>query len=632
MILEEEVFVIKSKGPAKGGPTDKRQKQPGGNSPSKQKKEEKEEKKGDDGAGGVEKVPMIPCLMLEVDFNNVGVLATRPPEMSFHDKISAVMVEAVQTLAAPEALLGHDELAPYTQAATDDVEEAGEPAEVDMIVAESDGYKRCVESITARLSQAFERVTAFMDIFAKYDNVYKENEAAEEELHVLLRTADLAEFEKYINQYSGQITEFMDVPRVSDIGSIRVDSRALKMRLMPSPVRCLAAIQALLPVILGDKNKVLLDELMDKQTKLAATPEDVEEFTSQVKFYEKVKLEAEAVAEQNKVIRQVENLMKKNKWEIPDTEVSHNSVIKATLKDVDGRVEAMENNLEEETTKWVAKINETVPKIKKEGMQVRSELDDQMIGDVNKLENETETVIEFLLVQQKEVLRLRSKAQQFQQYQELLQQEPADYEELEETYVDMKIKVGLWEGIRDWDTLTKALDDTELDKIDTEGINREIQNYTKLVGQATRGLPGNMVVPILKERVEAFKKLMPAVMDLRNPHLLDRHWREIEEIIDHKFDNDKSYTLGELVDLNVIVHQEAIQAVSVKAIQENALTEMFEQKVLKVWKDMDFIVNSYKESKQVCVNHDYYDTYDYTRVPMQEVGRNMVEQRLLGEV
>ena len=632
MILEEEVFVIKSKGPAKGGPTDKRQKQPGGNSPSKQKKEEKEEKKGDDGAGGVEKVPMIPCLMLEVDFNNVGVLATRPPEMSFHDKIGAVMVEAVQTLAAPEALLGHDELAPYTQAATDDVEEAGEPAEVDMIVAESDGYKRCVESITARLSQAFERVTAFMDIFAKYDNVYKENEAAEEELHVLLRTADLAEFEKYINQYSGQITEFMDVPRVSDIGSIRVDSRALKMRLMPSPVRCLAAIQALLPVILGDKNKVLLDELMDKQTKLAATPEDVEEFTSQVKFYEKVKLEAEAVAEQNKVIRQVENLMKKNKWEIPDTEVSHNSVIKATLKDVDGRVEAMENNLEEETTKWVAKINETVPKIKKEGMQVRSELDDQMIGDVNKLENETETVIEFLLVQQKEVLRLRSKAQQFQQYQELLQQEPADYEELEETYVDMKIKVGLWEGIRDWDTLTKALDDTELDKIDTEGINREIQNYTKLVGQATRGLPGNMVVPILKERVEAFKKLMPAVMDLRNPHLLDRHWREIEEIIDHKFDNDKSYTLGELVDLNVIVHQEAIQAVSVKAIQENALTEMFEQKVLKVWKDMDFIVNSYKESKQVRVNHDYYDTYDYTRVPMQEVGRNMVEQRLLGEV
>ena len=621
MILEEEVFVIKSKGPAKGGPTDKRQKQPGGNSPSKQKKEEKEEKKGDDGAGVVEKVPMIPCLMLEVDFNNVGVLATRPPEMSFHDKIGAVMVEAVQTLAAPEALLGHDELAPYTQAATDDVEEAGEPAEVDMIVAESDGYKRCVESITARLSQAFERVTAFMDIFAKYDNVYKENEAAEEELHVLLRTADLAEFEKYINQYSGQITEFMDVPRVSDIGSIRVDSRALKMRLMPSPVRCLAAIQALLPVILGDKNKVLLDELMDKQTKLAATPEDVEEFTSQVKFYEKVKLEAEAVAEQNKVIRQVENLMKKNKWEIPDTEVSHNSVIKATLKDVDGRVEAMENNLEEETTKWVAKINETVPKIKKEGMQVRSELDDQMIGDVNKLENETETVIEFLLVQQKEVLRLRSKAQQFQQYQELLQQEPADYEELEETYVDMKIKVGLWEGIRDWDTLTKALDDTELDKIDTEGINREIQNYTKLVGQATRGLPGNMVVPILKERVEAFKKLMPAVMDLRNPHLLDRHWREIEEIIDHKFDNDKSYTLGELVDLNVIVHQEAIQAVSVKAIQENALTEMFEQKVLKVWKDMDFIVNSYKESKQVRVNHDYYDNYDkydYTRVPMQE--------------
>ena len=130
---------------------------------------------------------------------------------------------------------------------------------------------------------------------------------------------------------------------------------------------------------------------------------------------------------------------------------------------------------------------------------------------------------------------------------------PENYDDLEETYMDMKLKVGLWTGLRDWEDMTAKLDTTTLDDIDTDSIGRDVATYTKLAGSAKRGLPGNNVVPVLAERVEDFKKLLPAVMDLRNPHLLDRHWKEIETVIGHEFDQEKggvkAYTLGDLVAL-----------------------------------------------------------------------------------
>lgn len=33
----------------------------------------------------------------------------------------------------------------------------------------------------------------------------------------------------------------------------------------------------------------------------------------------------------------------------------------------------------------------------------------------------------------------------------------------------------------------------------------------------------------LKERVDSIKKLMPLIMDLRNPAMRDRHWRQLME-------------------------------------------------------------------------------------------------------
>ena len=67
------------------------------------------------------------------------------------------------------------------------------------------------------------------------------------------------------------------------------------------------------------------------------------------------------------------------------------------------------------------------------------------------------------------------------------------------------------------------------------------------------GLPHNDVVPRLNEKVMSFKQVMPGITSLRNPYLKARHWEEIEKLIGRAIDRDKSFTLGNLLEMNVRV-------------------------------------------------------------------------------
>jgi dynein heavy chain len=65
------------------------------------------------------------------------------------------------------------------------------------------------------------------------------------------------------------------------------------------------------------------------------------------------------------------------------------------------------------------------------------------------------------------------------------------------------------------------------------------------------GLPHNEMVPRLKEMVNNFKLVMPVITSLRNTALRQRHWFIIENITGRSFTQDRSFTLGNLLDMQV---------------------------------------------------------------------------------
>lgn len=83
-------------------------------------------------------------------------------------------------------------------------------------------------------------------------------------------------------------------------------------------------------------------------------------------------------------------------------------------------------------------------------------------------------------------------------------------------------------------------------------MSEKVQYYTKVVFGLERSLATNMVVPKLKSMVDSFKMALPIVLDLRNPGLKQRHWDRIQEVLGVKNIRDKSFTLGMLLNLNVV--------------------------------------------------------------------------------
>lgn len=71
-----------------------------------------------------------------------------------------------------------------------------------------------------------------------------------------------------------------------------------------------------------------------------------------------------------------------------------------------------------------------------------------------------------------------------------------------------------------------------------------------------RELPRNDVVAALKRDVHEFKPSVPVVRALRNPALLDTHWRLVREVLGRTAEWDENYphsvTLGWLVKLGAL--------------------------------------------------------------------------------
>lgn len=132
----------------------------------------------------------------------------------------------------------------------------------------------------------------------------------------------------------------------------------------------------------------------------------------------------------------------------------------------------------------------------------------------------------------------------------------------------MKVLAETREGKRSHYTLSPQ---TPFDELVPDTVNTQVIKFAKSIYQLEKGLPPNAIVPTLKAKVEDMKDKMPVIQDLRNPSLKTRHWEQIEEILEHKFDPDEKKTLKLLQELNAFDYAEAIQEVSGQASSEASL-------------------------------------------------------------
>ncbi|KAJ3415371.1 Dynein heavy chain 6, axonemal, partial [Chytridiales sp. JEL 0842] len=142
--------------------------------------------------------------------------------------------------------------------------------------------------------------------------------------------------------------------------------------------------------------------------------------------------------------------------------------------------------------------------------------------------------------------------------------------------------------------------DLEETRTEVDHVNAQINLFLKVVYNLDKGLPPNEVVPKLKAMVDEYRGMYGTIVDLRNNALKPRHWEKIQDALGKSLIKDETFTLGRLIDLRVFDFREEIGNVASQASSEAALEEML-TKVVKIWNEVEFVVITYRDAKDVFI-------------------------------
>ena len=110
----------------------------------------------------------------------------------------------------------------------------------------------------------------------------------------------------------------------------------------------------------------------------------------------------------------------------------------------------------------------------------------------------------------------------------------------------------------------------------------------------------------IKGVVEAFKKTMPLVIDLRNPALRQRHWDQLMEQVGRKFDPfSDSFTLDSVVQLGLSQHSEFIMELSTNSTKELAIENSIDG-IAQAWETLELDMVEYKATFKLRSTEDVY--------------------------
>jgi len=571
------------------------------------KEEEKKESEGEEGKkegedGKKEEEEEIE--MVQLCDSNIHLTVS---EDFLVEELLQCIDDGIRVLAVPEPIMSHEDLQPYVRGANAEGssngggEDGGEGGAVpiDQQVQWSQRFKDAKRNIQQRIEESFESSREYLAIFKPFQKEFEQNEDTLVDVAAAFAETPLDEMEDQIKIYKQMKGKFDDIPRLADVGPVRVSSLIVRAQLLPSPIRCLAALQDLLPQLIRSNTEELGSELADKISKMNAISQDVQAYIDQRVFHAKCSAEVESVEERFNRIQRMVDIITVNfgKDNVPDDIKAHNRMLNDSKSNHDGAVDANEARLAEEMPKWVADIVEKVSNLREDTDNLMDLLKNPIIADENE---DSSTVIGFLEEQTAVVEELRERAHATEQWQETLELEVDEYDELSDVTMDCAIKLRLWKAVRTFNDTTEQWGASALESLDLEEITRLVQMSMKTCGTALRSLDGNPVPELLKTKVDSFKLAIPAIEALRNPGLKERHWEEIEGALGHKFDEERpclKYHLSELMELGIdnAEKSEIIEAASTKALQEKVLKDMFAEKILLVWKHLEFEAVMYKE-------------------------------------
>uniref|UniRef100_A0A4W3JW30 Dynein axonemal heavy chain 6 n=1 Tax=Callorhinchus milii TaxID=7868 RepID=A0A4W3JW30_CALMI len=537
----------------------------------------------------------------------VTELILNPQSLLFHpslDDFEYGITEAVQQLQdvvlSVANLVSDGHFNPYTRPVINHkIEEKmyGEGPKLVFILEDDTHLQKIIQKIMECINIGFEAANMFGEIFEVFRIFYNENESLDLEIFKS-DEHDVSYFAESLEKYHQQHHDAVSIKQKKNLGLLLIDNTKLKNKVIPSPLRCIEAINDLLPVLAKKKTDAMIAESQDAQFKLEIIPTNTMEFVNSLLFLDEIQERIEVLDEEANIIVQMYELIDEFRVPTPPEDLAVFATLKPSLVAVRSIIDRAVSERDKNIGKFCQHLDKDIALLNEEVKTVKLQAQDPQILEIS---SDKMRVKDVLQTMQTTMDELQKRAFEYKLYQKNFKVEVTKFEMLEEVHAELKLKQLLWNSLDEWDLLVEEWMQLKFETLDAEELSAQVGKYSKFVNQLEKGLPPNTVAVKLKENVDKMKQKLPVIMDLRNPCLKHRHWELVEHAVGAKLiDMMEPLTLAQFIELNVFNYSEAIQEISGQASGETAL-ETILKKVEDAWKITEFPVLLHRDSKDVFI-------------------------------
>ncbi|KAL4694152.1 hypothetical protein H8959_013417 [Pygathrix nigripes] len=310
-------------------------------------------------------------------------------------------------------------------------------------------FHTIISQIKETIQAAFESARLYAATFEKFQIFFKENESLDLQAPKL-QEPDVNFFSEQLEKYHKQHKDAVALRPTRNVGLLLIDTRLLREKLIPSPLRCLEVLNFMLPHQSKKKVDAIIFEAQDAEYKLEFVPTTTTEYVHSLLFLDEIQERIESLEDEGNIVTQMYKLIEQYQVPTPPEDFAVFATMKPSIVAVQNAIDKSVGDRESSIKQFCVHLGSDLEELNNEVNEVKLQAQDPQILDISADQDKIRLILNNL---QSVLADLQKRAFQYKSYQKKFKVEVSKFETLEEVSAELKLKQLLWDSFPEWDEL-----------------------------------------------------------------------------------------------------------------------------------------------------------------------------------
>jgi len=414
----------------------------------------------------------------------------------------------------------------------------------------------------------------------------------------------LTRFDADILKYLQLQEEVQGEDSITNMHFLRIDCAPLKQTLLGHCEQWVGKFTGLLNSLAATELNAIHEHFTSSAQQLAAHPTTMDQLANLVNLHARLLDERKKMEARFEPLREKYKVLARHEVPVPEEQLERLDALNPAWTQYLEMLEEAQGKLERHKDNFREKVKSLLDTFLKDVGYAAEEFSNTAPYS----HENTSTLKAFATIEESKntVKDFKRRANELKSGMEIFSIPQPAYKELANMEKEIDMLDRVWGLIREWQTLYATWKDGAFVDIEVEQMEEAAGRIGKAISKLGREIKTWPALAWIKETVDAFKKTMPLITDLRNPAMRQRHWEDLMDHVHSRFDpHSASFTLETLVDLRLDQHIDFIADLSINATKELSIENNIKA-IAASWKSLPLDMVEYKSTCKLRSTEDIF--------------------------